>query len=147
MTRTQADDFHVGLGPEVRVSLIRAARRSHLPMLLCQKRGRGDVSDCGAQLVLPIGDDVRVAAHHCLEPDLSATSGSDDLHGNAPDHSSTAVVLVDVINDFDFEGGAALLENAAHAVHEIAALTHVARSTGIPVVYVNDNRGKWRSRW
>src|SRR5690606_8339841 len=28
----------------------------------------------------------------------------DDLHGNAPDSSPTALVLVDVINDLEFEG-------------------------------------------
>jgi hypothetical protein len=29
---------------------------------------------------------------------------SEDLHGNAPDHSEIALILTDVINDFEFEG-------------------------------------------
>ena len=33
------------------------------------------------------------------------TKKSPDLHGNAPDNSKVALLLVDVINDLDFEGG------------------------------------------
>ena len=28
-----------------------------------------------------------------------------DLHGNVPDTADIALVLIDVINDFEFEGG------------------------------------------
>ncbi len=31
--------------------------------------------------------------------------GSDGLHGNAPDRSPAALLLVDVLNDMEFEGG------------------------------------------
>ncbi len=70
---------------------------------------------------------------------------SKDLHGNAPDKHSTALLLIDVITDFDFPDGDKLLENAAPAAKRIAELKKRARAAGVPVVYVNDNFGKWQS--
>ena len=35
---------------------------------------------------------------------------NEDLHGNAPDSAPVALVLVDMINDLEFEGGEALAE-------------------------------------
>lgn len=68
-----------------------------------------------------------------------------DLHGNAPDNSLVALLLVDVINDFDFPGGAQLLRQALPAAKRIVALKERCRRDGIPTIYVNDNFGKWRS--
>jgi nicotinamidase-related amidase len=68
-----------------------------------------------------------------------------DLHGNVPDKSPTALVLVDVINDLEFDGGDRLLEHALPAARRIAELCGQARRRGIPVVYANDNFGRWRS--
>jgi nicotinamidase-related amidase len=56
-----------------------------------------------------------------------------------------AVVLVDVINGFDFEGSAGLVRAATRAAPAIEALAARAREKGVPVVYVNDNFGRWRS--
>ena len=68
-----------------------------------------------------------------------------DLHGNAPDKSEVALLLIDVINDLDFEGSESLLEFAVPMAHSIAALKRRARAHNIPCIYVNDNFGKWRS--
>ena len=68
-----------------------------------------------------------------------------DLHGNAPDNASVALLLVDVINDLEFEGGDVLLPHALEAAQRIAALQESCRQAGIPSIYVNDNFGKWRS--
>ncbi len=68
-----------------------------------------------------------------------------DLHGSAPDNSPVALLLVDVINDFEFPGGAQLLRHALPAAKRIAALKKRCRHSDIPVIYVNDNFGKWRS--
>lgn len=68
-----------------------------------------------------------------------------DLHGNAPDKSPVALLLVDVINDFEFEGGEQLLRHALPAAKRIAALKKRCRRSDIPAIYVNDNFGKWRS--
>ena len=68
-----------------------------------------------------------------------------DLHGNVPDQCNVALVLIDVINDMEFETGAALLEHALPAAKKLAALRNKAKKAGVPVIYVNDNFGKWRS--
>jgi nicotinamidase-related amidase len=68
-----------------------------------------------------------------------------DLHGNVPDQCSVALILIDVINDMEFESGEALLQNALPAAKKLSKLTCRARDAGIPVIYVNDNFGKWRS--
>jgi len=47
--------------------------------------------------------------------------------------------------DLDFEGAEAMLPRALTAARAIAALKQRARRAGVPVVYVNDNFGKWRS--
>jgi len=70
---------------------------------------------------------------------------SPDLHGNAPDKSPLILLLIDVINDFEFEGADVLFENAWPAARQIAAFKERVKRAGIPVVYVNDNFGKWRS--
>jgi nicotinamidase-related amidase len=70
---------------------------------------------------------------------------NNDLHGNVPDHCSVALILIDVINDMEFESGAALFENALPASKQMAALRKRAKDAGVPVIYVNDNFGKWRS--
>jgi len=68
-----------------------------------------------------------------------------DLHGNAPDKASSVLVLIDVINDLEFDGGDALLAQALPMAERLAALKRRARAAGIPAVYVNDNFGRWRS--
>jgi nicotinamidase-related amidase len=73
------------------------------------------------------------------------TQGKKDLHGSAPDKSGAALLLIDVINDFDFPEGEQLLQLAIPVGKNIAGLTHRARAAGIPVIYVNDNFGRWQS--
>jgi nicotinamidase-related amidase len=68
-----------------------------------------------------------------------------DLHGNVPDSSPVALLLIDVINDLEFKGGAKLLAPAVRAARRLAALKEKARKRGIPVIYANDNFGRWRS--
>ncbi len=68
-----------------------------------------------------------------------------DLHGNAPDKSKVALLLIDVINDFEFEDGAKLFKNALPMARKLAALREKAKNENVPVIYVNDNFGKWQS--
>ena len=70
---------------------------------------------------------------------------NEDLHGNAPDDCLVALLIVDMINDFEFPGGAELFSQANPAAHNISALKQRAAHSCIPVIYVNDNFGKWRS--
>ena len=68
-----------------------------------------------------------------------------DLDGMVPDDADVALLLIDVINDLEFDTGPALLEPALTAARNIAALKREARRLGIPSIYVNDNFGRWRS--
>ena len=68
-----------------------------------------------------------------------------DLHGNVPENCSVALLLIDVINDLEFDGAEALVEQAVPMARRIAALKKKAKAAGIPTVYVNDNFGRWQS--
>jgi len=68
-----------------------------------------------------------------------------DLHGNVPDSSPVALLLIDVINDLEFETGEELARHALPMAERLAVLVRRARDARIPVIYVNDNFGKWRS--
>ncbi len=68
-----------------------------------------------------------------------------DLHGNVPDKSDVALLIIDVLNDLEFEGGEDLLPAAVPMAQALATLKRRAKAAGIPCVYVNDNFGMWRS--
>ena len=54
-----------------------------------------------------------------------------------------ALLLIDVVNPMDFDGAENLMPHALRAADAIAALKHRAHVAGIPVIYVNDNYGRW----
>ncbi|MCW1925166.1 cysteine hydrolase [Luteolibacter arcticus] len=60
-----------------------------------------------------------------------------------PPHS--ALLLIDVINDFEFPDSKQLLRHAIPAARRLAGLKHAAKDAGLPVIYVNDNFGRWQS--
>jgi nicotinamidase-related amidase len=66
---------------------------------------------------------------------------SQDVQG----HLMTALLCIDVINGFDFPGSEALVAAATQAGPRIRELQRRARAAGLPVIYVNDNFGQWRS--
>lgn len=68
-----------------------------------------------------------------------------DLHGSAPDKSEIALIIVDVINDLDFPEAKQLARFIPALADGIARLKRRAKATGVPVIYVNDNFGRWRS--
>ena len=70
---------------------------------------------------------------------------NEDLHGNVPDKAEVALLLIDVINDLEFSSGRRLLEHALPAAERLAALKRRAKEAGVPVIYVNDNFGRWQS--
>jgi nicotinamidase-related amidase len=70
---------------------------------------------------------------------------SADLHGSAPDRSRAALLLIDWINDLEFDVAEKLLLRELPAASTAAALRRRAKQAGVPVVYCNDNFGKWRS--
>jgi nicotinamidase-related amidase len=69
-------------------------------------------------------------------------------NGQTPSPDSrrtTALLLVDVINDLDFEGSESLVRLAEPMARRLKALKQRARAAGLPTIYINDNFGKWRS--
>lgn len=68
-----------------------------------------------------------------------------DLNGSAPDKNPTALLIIDMINDLQFPEARALSEFAVPMAKRIKILANRARAAGVPVIYVNDNFGRWRS--
>jgi nicotinamidase-related amidase len=62
-----------------------------------------------------------------------------------PDTAHTALLLVDVINDFEFAGGENLLRYALPAARRIMRMKQAMSARGIPTIYANDNFGRWKS--
>jgi nicotinamidase-related amidase len=59
--------------------------------------------------------------------------------------SRVALLLVDVINHFEFPSGQEILQRALRNVPPLARFKKRARAAGVPTIYVNDNFGQWRS--
>jgi nicotinamidase-related amidase len=70
---------------------------------------------------------------------------NEDLHGNVPDKAMVALLMIDVINDLEFDSGKQLLTYALPMAEKLVALRARAKAAGVPVIYVNDNFGKWQS--
>jgi nicotinamidase-related amidase len=75
----------------------------------------------------------------------SQVGNQNDLHGSAPDNHPAALLLIDVINHFEFPRGEELLRSALPIAPRISELKRRANTAGVPVIYVNDNFGRWRS--
>lgn len=60
-------------------------------------------------------------------------------------NARAALLLIDVVNDLQFPEGEQLLQQALPASLRIAALKKSAVERGVPVIYLNDNFGHWRS--
>lgn len=56
-----------------------------------------------------------------------------------------AVLVVDVLNDFDHEDGSPLLASFRERAPAMQGSISAARAAGIPVVYVNDDQDRWDS--
>lgn len=72
---------------------------------------------------------------------------SPDLHGNAPHESQKVLIMIDVINDLEWDGAAPLRRPAIDIAKAIARLKDRAAAAGVPSIYVNDNFGLWRSNF
>ena len=64
---------------------------------------------------------------------------------SAPHDSEVALLIIDMISDFEFDDGQRLFRNALPAARNIVRLKKRARAARIPTIYVNDNFGQWRS--
>ena len=68
-----------------------------------------------------------------------------DLHGNVPDTSPVVLLLIDVINDLEFQGNESIIRAARLMARRLAALKARARKAAVACIYVNDNFGRWKS--
>ena len=89
----------------------------------------------------------RRADSQCAYDRTMAAAGRNrrNLHGSAPDRSPFALLVLDMISDFRFEGGGAIARAALPVARRIARLAERARQSAVPVIFVNDNLGRWRS--
>lgn len=66
------------------------------------------------------------------------------MKGRIDAGNSPALIILDMISLFDFDGGAALLGQARAIAPRIAWLQRRFRAAAKPVIYVNDNFMDWR---
>jgi len=66
-------------------------------------------------------------------------------HGNFPDQSRVALLLIDVINDLNFPQADMLMRQALPMAAKLAVLRRRAEQSGMATIYVNDNFGRWKS--
>jgi nicotinamidase-related amidase len=57
----------------------------------------------------------------------------------------SALVVIDMINPYDFPDADEVARHAPGAVENIRRLLDRCRNEGVPVIYVNDNYGDWNS--
>jgi len=72
---------------------------------------------------------------------------SKNLYGSAPDQCPVAMLIIDMINDLEFPEADLLIRFAMPTAKSIKSLAERARKAGVPVIYVNDNFGRWKSNF
>ncbi|MBB6451535.1 nicotinamidase-related amidase [Geomicrobium halophilum] len=61
--------------------------------------------------------------------------------------SDTALLLIDFINNLDFPEGEALRPHGEKAAIQAQRLKTRAKNQSVPVIYINDNYGRWQSNF
>ncbi|WP_406858770.1 isochorismatase family cysteine hydrolase [Streptomyces sp. HUAS MG47] len=57
----------------------------------------------------------------------------------------TALIVIDMLNTYEHEDAEVLMRSVREALPGVGTLLKRARDTQAPVIYVNDNFGRWRS--
>src|ERR1051325_4530093 len=70
---------------------------------------------------------------------------SSQMHGLHPDRARVALLILDMISDFEFPQARPVERAARRIAPRIAELKRKAKQAGIACVYANDNPGRWRS--
>ncbi|HLT23089.1 MAG TPA: isochorismatase family cysteine hydrolase [Bacteriovoracaceae bacterium] len=60
---------------------------------------------------------------------------------------SKALLIIDMINNLDFPQGEELLKEALPVAENIVRIKKMFVEKKLPIIYVNDNFGKWKSNW
>jgi nicotinamidase-related amidase len=61
-------------------------------------------------------------------------------------HQDTAVIVIDMINTYEHADAEALVPSVREVLPNVRTLIRRARHSGVDVIYVNDNFGRWRSQ-
>jgi len=59
--------------------------------------------------------------------------------------AQSALIVIDMINTYDHDDAALLIPSVEESLPAVTRLLHRARELDVPVIYVNDNFGQWRS--
>ena len=59
--------------------------------------------------------------------------------------SKSALVVIDMLNAYDFEDAEALAEHVREVLPNVKHLIERASEEDVPIIYVNDNYGDWNS--
>jgi nicotinamidase-related amidase len=59
--------------------------------------------------------------------------------------SAQALIVVDMLTDYEYEDGEKAAEQVERVLPTMTELIGRAREQGVPVIYVNDSAGDWRS--
>jgi nicotinamidase-related amidase len=75
----------------------------------------------------------------------AASPASEAMREQFAFEPADVLVVIDVINDFRHEDGDRLLASFEERLTAMAETLASARTAGIPIVYVNDEGGRWQS--
>ncbi|CAK6470086.1 isochorismatase family cysteine hydrolase [Peribacillus castrilensis] len=64
---------------------------------------------------------------------------------NRPESPSFALLIIDMINDFDFKYGNMLLAHTKLIVNPILKLKKQMKEKGFPIIYINDHYDLWQA--
>ncbi|MCY8827206.1 isochorismatase family protein, partial [Bacillus atrophaeus] len=59
--------------------------------------------------------------------------------------SGTALLIVDMINNFQFDKGESLAQKTVQIVPHILSLKKHAKHNNWPIIYINDHYGLWQA--
>lgn len=57
----------------------------------------------------------------------------------------SAIIFIDIINDFNFDGSEKLLEHTNEILPYLKELIGFGKENNIPIIYVNDHYGLWQA--
>ena len=100
--------------------------------------GGDGAAECGGTDI-----DGRPAARDPAAVDDAAAAATPLAGERATDR--TALLVIDMFSGWDFDDAERLVGGAAHIAPAIAELAARCRRCGVPVIYANDNHGRWRS--
>jgi len=78
---------------------------------------------------------------------MTSTTGASAGASAAGTHAGTALIVLDMINTFDFPRGSALCRAAGDIAPRLASLKTRVKRAGGRCIYVNDNVSDWRAEF